>query len=216
MDNERIIEKIKGLLALGDKSRNCEDAEAQAAMLKAQELMAKYNISVEMTEEEKISYTHEVCDSKWNMGFRKPLARVIANNFRCTHYLRGSGGAIVFFGHANDARIAKEVFEFAYAFAMKEGNRCYNKCYQMGRETRGVFNSYVQGFIKGLEQKLGEQSMALMIVTPQDVKDEFQELSKNWKTSAGGMRNTGFDREAYSQGVTDGRTVMNGRRLDSK
>ena len=86
----------------------------------------------------------------------------------------------------------------------------------MGRETRGVFNSYVQGFIKGLEQKLGEQSMALMIVTPQDVKADFKELYKNWKTSAGGMRNTGFDSEAYSQGVTDGRTVMNGRRLDSK
>lgn len=215
MNNEKIIEKIKGLLALGDKSRNCEEAEAEAALLKAHELMAKYNISVEITEQEKISYTHEVCESKWNMGFRKPLARIIANNFRCEYYLRGSGGAVVFFGHSTDARIAREVFEFAYSFAMKEGNRCYNKNYQMGRDTRGVFNSYVRGFLKGLEQKLGEQSTALMVITPPDVKDEFQDLSKNWKTSSGGMRDTGFDRDAYSQGVTDGRTVLNGRRLES-
>lgn len=215
MNNEKIIEKIKGLLALGDKSRNCEETEAEAALLKAHELMAKYNVTVEITEEEKISYVHEVCESKWNMGFRKPLARIIANNFRCEYYLRGSGGSIVFFGHSTDARIAREAFEFAYSFAMKEGNRCYNKNYQMGRPTQGVFNSYVRGFLKGLEQKLGEQSTALMVVTPPDVKDEFKDLSKGWKSSAGGMRNTGFDREAYSQGVTDGRTVLNGRRLDS-
>lgn len=215
MDNARIIEKIKGLLALGDKARNCEEAEAEAALLKAHQLMAKYNISVEMTEEEKTSYVHEECESKWNMGFRKPLAVIIANNFRCETYLQGSGGSVVFFGHSTDARIAREAFEFAYSFAMKEGNRCYNKNYQMGRPTRGVFNSYVRGFLKGLQQKLGEQSAALMVVTPPDVKSEFQELSKDFRTGSGGIRDTGFDRDAYSQGVSDGRTVMNGRRLNS-
>lgn len=215
MDNEKIIEKIKGLLALGDKSRNCEETEAEAALLKAHELMAKYNVSVEITEEEKISYVHEVCESKWNMGFRKPLARIIADNFRCECYLKGSGGSVVFFGHSTDARIAREVFEFAYSFAMKEGNRCYNKNYQMGRNTRGVFNSYVKGFLKGIEQKLGEQSVALMVVTPPDVKDKYDELSKNFKNGSGGMRDTGFDRDAYSQGVIDGRTVLNGRKLEA-
>lgn len=210
-----MIEKIKGLLALGDKSRNCEEAEAEAALLKAHELMAKYNISVEVSEEEMVSYVHEVCESKWNMGFRKPLARIIANNFRCECYLKGSGGAVVFFGHSTDARIAKEVFEFAYSFAMKEGNRCYNKNYQMGRPTQGVFNSYVKGFLKGLEQKLGEQSVALMVVTPPDVKSEFEEMSKGFRKGSGGIRDTGFDSEAYSKGVSDGRTVLNGRRLDS-
>lgn len=215
MNNEKIIEKIKGLLALGDKSRNCEEAEAEAALLKAHELMAKYNISVEITEDEKISYVHEVCESKWNMGFRKPLSRIIADNFRCEVYLKGNGGSVVFFGHSTDARIAREAFEFAYSFAMKEGNRCYNKNYQMGRPTQGVFNSYVRGFLKGLKQKLGEQSTALMVITPADVKDQFAEMSKGFGQGSGGMRDTGFDREAYAQGVTDGRTVLNGRRLNS-
>lgn len=214
--NEKIIQKIKGLLALGDASRNCEEAEAQAAMLKAHELMAKYNITIEETADEQVSYVHEECTSKWNMGFRKPLANIIAQNFRCEVYLRGNGGSVVFFGHSTDARIAKEVFEFAYSFALKEGNRCYNKCYQMGRETKGVFNSYVRGFLAGLKQKLGEQSRALIVVTPKDVKDKFADMSKSFKEGSGGIRDTGFDYDAYSQGVTDGRTVMNGRQLTSK
>lgn len=213
MDNDRIIERIKGLLALGDKSRNASEAEAEAALLKAQELMAKYNVSVELTEDEKISYSHETCESKWNMGFRKPLSVIIANNFRCETYIHG--GSIVFFGHSTDARIAREAFEFAYTFAMKEGNRCYNKNYQMGRPTQGVFNSYVKGFLRGLKDKLGEQSTALMIVTPPDVKSEFEEFSKDFRSASGGMRNTGFDPDAYKQGIADGRTVMNGRRLEN-
>lgn len=216
MDNkEKIVEKIKKLLALADKSRNMAEAEAEAALLKAHELMAKYNVSVEITEEEKISYVHETCESKWNMGFRKPLAVIIAQNFRCETYLLGSGGSVVFFGHETDARIAREVFEFAYDFALKEGNRCYNKNYQMGRNTQGVFNSYVRGFLQGLKEKLGEQSTALMVVTPPDVKQEFEEMSKDFRKSSGGMRNTGFDSNAYRQGVQDGKTVMNGRRLES-
>lgn len=213
MDNTQVLEKVKRLLALSDKTKNESEAEAEAALLKAHELMAKYDITMDEASEDKIAYIHEECSSKWNMGFRKPLAVIIAQNFRCETYLRGSGGSVVFFGHATDARIAKEVFEFAYQFAMKEGNRIYNKNYQMGRPTQGVFNSYVRGFLTGLKQKLGEQSTALMVVTPPDVKSTFEDMSKEFKKSAGGMRQGDFDPDAYSQGIQDGKTVMNGRRL---
>lgn len=214
MDKTKIIEKIKCLLALGDKNRNNSESEANAAILKAQELMAKYGIEVETSEEENISYVHEVCKSKWNMGFRKPLSVVIARNFKCETYLTGNGGSVVFFGHEIDAKIAKETFEFAYNFAMKEGNRLYNKNYQMGRNTQGVFNSYVRGFISGLGQKLEEQSTALVVVTPPDVKDKFNEMSKNFKRSSGGIRDTEFNKEAYEQGVTDGKSILNRRRIE--
>lgn len=213
MENKDIIDKIKKLLELGDKEKNSSETEAESAMLKAQELMAKYEITLEMTEKSEISYNHEICDSKWNMGFRKPLAVVIANNFRCETYLKGRGGQVVFFGHAVDARIAREVFEFAYNFAMREGNRCYNKYYQMGKNTQGVFNSYTRGFIVGMERKLSEQSVALMVVKPADVKEKYEEMSKNFKRDSHGMRNNGFDPHAFNQGVQDGGTVLNGRQL---
>ena len=213
MDNKQVLEKIKKLLSLSDKSKNASESEAEAALLKAHELMAKYDIAMDEVSEEKVTYAHEVCLSKWNMGFRKPLAVIIAQNFRCETYLMGNGGSIVFFGHATDARIAKEVFEYAYQFAMREGNRIYNKNYQMGKPTRGVFNSYIRGFLMGLKTKLEEQSTALMVVTPPDVKEAFKNMTKDFKHSSGGIRKGYLDYDAYTQGVHDGKTVMNRRRL---
>ena len=214
MDKE-VLEKVKKLLALSDKSKNTSEAEAEAALLKAHELMAKYAITMDEVAEEKVTYAHEVCESKWNMGFRKPLAVIIAQNFRCETYLLGNGGSVVFFGHATDARIAKEVFEYTYQFAMRQGTRIYNKHYQMNKPTRGVFNSYVRGFLAGLKAKLEEQSAALMVVTPPDVKEAFKNMTKDFKHSSAGIRKGYLDYDAYAQGVHDGKTVMNGRRLEN-
>ena len=83
--------------------------------------MAKYDIEVEYSDEETIEYSKEICVHRYNAGYRVPLGQVISKNFRCRIMI--TGGSITFFGRANDARIAKEVFEYAYEFAMKEGNR---------------------------------------------------------------------------------------------
>lgn len=211
MVNEQVIEKIKKCLALANN--NPSEAEAQAALLQAQKLMAKYNVQVEMTEEEVLSYSQEMCVHRYDAAYRKPLAHVIADNFRCKYFLQGS--RIVFFGRDTDARIAKEAFEYAYEFAMKEGNKLENKAYAEYGSARGVHSSYTAGFIAGLKQALEAQCTALMIVTPQDVKDEFADMSKNWGTARGGFRlNNGLDRNAYNRGVQDGKTVMNGRRIE--
>lgn len=215
-DRTAIIERIKRLLALGDSNRNSSEEEAKSAMLKAHELMAKYDIKVEVSESEEIKYAHLYCESKWNMGFRKPLAVIISTNFRCETYLAGRGGSVVFFGRETDATIAKNVFEFAYDFALREGNKHYNRNYNMGLNTRGVFNSYIRGFLSGLKQKLDQQSTALMVITPTDVKEKFEDFSKDFKAGSGGIRDTGFDPYAYQAGVTDGKTVLNGRQLESK
>lgn len=216
MENKSdIIERIKRLLALGDKTRNNSEVEAEAAMLKAHELMAKYDITLDASEGDEIQYVHLCCDSKWNMGFRKPLAVIISKNFRCETYLESRGGRVIFFGHQADATIAKEVFEFAYDFAIKEGNKHYNRNYNMGLNTKGVFNSYIRGFLSGLKQKLDQQSTALMVITPADVKEKFEDFSKDFKQGSGGIRDTGFDASAYKAGVVDGKTVLNGRKLET-
>jgi len=209
---DKLIEKIKKILRLA--SNNPNEAEAAAALLKAQKLMAEYNISIDMTDTEQIAYSKEMCLHKWNMGFRKPLAAAIAPNFRCKFFLYGQN--VVFFGRAEDARIAREIFEYAYEFILKEGNRHYNKAYSMGKPTRGVFNSYASGFISGLKSKFEEQSTALMIVVPEDVKEKFDDMSKDWKVDKSRkMRYDSLDYKAYAQGYHDGQTLMNGRRLKS-
>lgn len=212
MTTEQAIEKIKKALALSQN--NPSDKEAKAALLMAQKLMAKYNVNVEMTEtEEVIAYSKEACVHRYDAAYRKPLAHVIADNFRCKFYLHGN--QVVFFGRDFDARVAKEAFEYAYEFAMKEGNRLENKAYAEHGTARGVHSSYTAGFIAGLKEALEAQCTALMIITPQDVKDEFAEMSKNWGQARGGFRlNGSFDGDAYRRGKHDGKTVLNGRRLE--
>ena len=82
-DKDVIIDKVKKLLNLADKDKNNSDAEAEAALLMAQKLMAEHDISIDETSADKIAYANEECKHKWNMGFRKLLAQILANNFRC-------------------------------------------------------------------------------------------------------------------------------------
>ena len=211
MTREQAIEKIKKCLALANDNPN--ENEAKAALLQAQKLMAKYNVQVETSEDETIAYSKEECVHRYDAAYRKPLAHVIADNFRCKFYLHGS--KVTFFGRDFDAKVAKEAFEYAYEFAMKEGNKLENKAYAEYGTARGVHSSYTAGFIAGLKEALEAQCTALMVVTPQDVKDEFAAMSAGWGQARGGFRlNSNFDADTYRRGQHDGRTVMNGRRVE--
>ena len=211
LTTEQAIEKIKNCLALANNNTN--EHEAKAALLMAQKLMAKYDVSVEMTEtEEVISYAQEKCVHRYDAAYRKPLAAVIARNFRCEFFYQGS--KVVFFGRAFDARVAREAFEYAYEFAMREGNKLERKAYEERGTARGVHSSYTAGFIVGLKEALEAQCTALMIVTPQDVKDEFADMSAGWKAARGGFKIRDVDVNAWRAGHHDGKTVMNGRRVE--
>lgn len=212
MTKEQAIEKIKKCLELANDKAN--ESEAKAALLMAQKLMAKYNVNVDVSEcGEKVTYANEICKHRYNAAYRKPLAKVIADNFRCKMFLHRS--YVTFFGRDFDARIAKEAFEYAYEFAMKEGNKLENKAYAKYGTARGVHNSYTAGFIAGLKEALEAQCTALMIVTPQDVEDAFTAMTEGWKPAKGRFKvGSNFNESAYRQGQQDGRTVMNGRRID--
>ena len=211
MTKEQAIEKIKKCLELANDKGN--ENEAKAALLMAQKLMAKYNVNVEASNgEEQIAYASETCVHRYNAAYRKPLAHVIAENFRCEMYMTGQN--ITFFGRDFDAKVARDAFEYAYEFAMKEGNKLENKAYAEYGTAKGVHSSYTAGFIEGLKEALEAQCTALMIVTPQDVKDEYASMSKGWGKARGGFRlGNNFNDDAYDRGQQDGRTVMNGRRI---
>jgi hypothetical protein len=210
--NVKIIDKIKKLLALGDHNPN--ENEAQAAILKAHALMAAHGISAVSTDED-ISYSTEKCEHKGDRKFRRNLAAIIAPNFRCHNYL--SGGRVTFFGRSNDAKIAKEAFEYAYAYAYRESNRLYAEYRRSGQDARGIVNSYAIGFVHGLKEKLDAQSVALMVITPPDVEDEYKALSKKigMRMRRSNLSTSRTNRAVYNRGLADGRTVMNGRKLES-
>ena len=210
--NSAVIDKIKKLLSLGENNPN--ENEAQAAILKAHELMAKHGIDAVNISDQDISYSTESCQHKGDRKFRRNLASIIAPNFRCHYYL--SGGIVTFFGRTNDARIAKEVFEYAYAFAYKESNRLYAEYRKRGLNAHGIVNSYAIGFVRGLMEKLGAQSTALMVITPPDVHSEYEDVKKKLglRTSRSRLATSRGNRLVYDRGLADGRAVMNGRRME--
>lgn len=207
-NTDKIVDKIRKLLALAEDGANT--AEGEAAMLKAQKMMAEYGVSVEGGNTPE-AHTYKIvrCETPGDKGFRISLCAIIANNFRCRALIQNK--VICFLGHSEDADICKAVFEFAYKFAKKNGDREVARARKEHRNTKCVFNSYATGFLAGLKQKLGEQSTALMIVVPQDVKDEFDRQFPSAKTYKGGMQRQHFDYDSYAAGFIDGKRVLNER-----
>lgn len=117
-DNEnKVIDKIEKLLALSSSSN---ENEARAAMMKAQELMAKYEIKREQLKDREQEERRIVNFS--SVSFRDEwihmVSGVIAENFRCRRIAVsrvGSGGAfrIRFYGYEEDAEICINIFNYA-------------------------------------------------------------------------------------------------------
>lgn len=217
---EKMIQVVKKLLALSQNNPSQE--EAISAALKAQELMAKYNIEehqvlekveCETIEESIFNFKGTIndCDNhKWKLQ----LARIIADNFKCEVYCSGSH-IIRFYGYKQDSMVAKEVFGSMYVIGDKLGRRYKEQIKKETGTTKGVYNSFILGFLKGIKEALDKQCTALMIVTPKEVKDSFAEMSKSFtKTLNANVTTKGrFNSDAFQSGVYEGRNAAQARQL---
>lgn len=212
MANEKIIKKVKNLLDLANN--NPSENEAIAAALKAQELMAKYNIdSSEINGEDSKEFFH----AKYIIGaghemkkWKVKLSAIIARNFRVKTYFSRQG--VVFYGYKKDAEIAVEVFKFLYEAGNKFSVRYYTKCKKEGKNTKGVMNAYLCGFCKGIEEALDKQCTALMIVVPKEVNESFEAMSAHWKHGTVHLKMS-TDQNAYNQGRTEGKEAAMSRSI---
>jgi len=214
MENEKVITQIKKLFELS--RNNPSEEEAKSAVLKAQELLAKYHIdyaeveNVDLDKKEEINEVAvDVPAKKWKYS----LAHTCADNFRCEFFMNGKH-RFVFYGHKTDATICAETFK--YLFNM--GNRLGNKLAREARDLRGyadnVYNSCVMGFLAGVRQALAEQSRALMVIVPEDVKEGFAECTKNFKTSHTSAVQA-YRGDAYERGRAHGYNAMKRNALEA-
>ena len=84
MTDKNIISKIEKLLALA--GNNPSETEAQAAMLKAQKLMAEHNLDLAQFKDkpqEKKEAIKDYVEGYHNTNWAISLAKVICDNFRC-------------------------------------------------------------------------------------------------------------------------------------
>jgi hypothetical protein len=223
MSNEKdsVISKIRKALAISQDGAN--DQECETALLMAQRLMAKHGIDmseVENVEDGKEVVHENITDRGRTPYWKKALAKVIADNFRCYTYNRTGGGKsrIVFLGTKSDVELAKELFEFAVNVLQQSVKKFLaEQKKERGDDYSGtgLRNDYILGFVDGLREKFLEQVKELSL-TPALVKDKevvSAHESMNFRRTSGSRIQRQFDRGAYQSGHSEGRSLSKNTKL---
>lgn len=217
---DSVIGKIQKALALANDN-NTQAEESDTAMLMAQRLMAKYNISmsdIEVEEEKKDVVEGDGTEYTRLQWWMKDLSSIIGENFRCYNYMRTSRGKrkIVFLGLEQDVQICKTVYDFALN-AIKFHSDKYVKSKGIKGDrghTIAVKNDYIAGYLEGLREKFREQveqeGWGLILVKDNEVIERFEDMGV--KNETGGTRSTGGDQEAREKGYQDGKKFSHGRK----
>lgn len=217
MDREKVMKRVQKLLNLATGNPN--ENEAQNALLKAQAYMAEHNISMkEVSDVEAPTIKKEVKESQTkyfkHAWYKKGLASLIANNFRCFHFYRHSGSgktSIVFFGLKEDAELAQTMYEFAVQAIEWNADQYVKEARKERyiRDATGVKNDYMKGFIRGLSEKfrnqVKEMSLALVLVKDEALVEAHKALKlRKGSASKGGV--SAGDSDAYEAGKQKGKS----------
>ena len=211
-DMNAIANKIQHLLNKTVEN-GATEAEAQAALLMAQKLMAKYNIELEQQTGSK-DFKCSLEETKVKPNPRNnSLGNIIANSFAVKGIIYN--GKWAFFGREANAKAAAEALKFIHK-TLEAGIRRVCAEHGLKSSERGAayyYNAYSLGFIRGLQETMAAQTKALCVVVPEDVNNKFNEKFPKLNTYRGKGMQYHHDREAYAQGQRDGRSAMDRRSL---
>lgn len=225
MANKNIIDRIKKLLALAKGNTNA--AEATAAALKAQKLIADYDVSkADLYEDEPEEIKELQNDNDINgQPWAKRLAGAIADNFRCRYFYRvitnqhwysnrphKVGEHIAFVGYETDAAAARVTFDRLYEIGNRLADAECRKARKERGTARGVRNSFLMGYVKGIRTELEKQSVALVLVRPKAVDDYTDEVVSGFSSDRSHVRNA-YSGSAYEKGQKAGRDSVRSARL---
>ena len=214
-EQEKIIEKIKKVLELS--KNNPFENEAQAAVLKAQELMAQYHIT--LAEVEDIQDIDEIVEESVEVGngkkWKYKLASAVAKNFRCRHFYYGKS-TVVFYGYETDAKIAAQTFTYLFKIGHNKALKERKAYKDRGEWTDGVYNSFCVGFVDGVKSALDKQCTALMVIVPKEVNEAYEERSAHFGTFSSSLRTSYYGAAARDKGYAAGRSAMESKAIESK
>lgn len=163
MDKEKLVRKVKKLYALGESPNQ---AEAEAAIQKAHELVTIYNIDQNDLKKKNKMIKKEIYVGKTIPFWLKCLANYIANHFYCYSFryaryeekiqsnYRRRNWYLVFVGTISNIEIAI----YTYNFLVSTGKRLsiINMEKFTGNKRREK-NSYLIGFSEGIRSVLNAQ-----------------------------------------------------------
>ncbi|MHC1749447.1 MAG: DUF2786 domain-containing protein [Cellulosilyticaceae bacterium] len=202
-----IVIKIKKLLALSESDNK---HEAESAMLKAQELLAKHNLQLDQIKEfEEQSVKKDATDITFTKAkWKGRLAKVIAANFKCEMYcMTYRVHQITFLGLEQDVAICKMMTEYAIEIIKQEVRKIARAYRNKGHSTKGIESDFALGFIDGLSKKFEEQKAknkewGLVLVIPKEVQDMYNDI----KFTRKGVKPPQYKghRDVYFDGVEAG------------
>ena len=211
----KMIETIKKLLRTSTDTAATEN-EARLAALKAQELMAKHGIELTDvdTGEEHDSISYDVFDSGTGNAWKYTLANIVAQNF-CCKFFTIDKRRICFYGYDKNTKVAQEVFRFLFNVGNKLADRYYMKCRYHNMETKGVKNSFLLGYVLGIQKVLDKQCRALLLITPKEVEESYKEFTstKDMKKSESTIKSS--ERKSYEEGFRRGTETANSRYIEN-
>lgn len=221
MTNEKIIEKIQKLLNTAN-DRGATENEAMIAAMKAQELMAKYDIQmtdVKCFDADGEEIVEDAIDTGSGNKWKHFLASIVARNFCVKNFWYGTN-ILIFYGYKKNTEIAKEVFKFLFESGNRFANRYYMNKYNAAKRNgtvcdKGIKNTYLIGFLRGISSVLDTQCTALMLVVPEKVENKYKERSENFKKTKRNIKQNG-DIETYNKGYSQGRATANSRNIECR
>ncbi|MFW6030461.1 MAG: DUF2786 domain-containing protein [Halanaerobiales bacterium] len=220
MDREKILEKIQKLLNMAD---DAGEHEAQAAMLRAQKLMAKHKIDMKEVEDADLSDVVDVFvfdNDKRHRNWKYILGMIIAENFSCKVFKRTRLGEsnMKVIGREDDVKIFQSIFEYADNYIEEKSLR-YAKRRQAfdGTKVAPIRNEWIIGFIDGLKRKFEEQKQNMEEETAIVLKADPEVIEKlkdyNLRKGSAFRMNTAGDGKAYNTGHREGKSMNFGKAI---
>lgn len=196
----KLEQQIIKLLELANKNTN--QAEVIAAAAKAQELMAKYNIKLQNISKKPANIVAEFAVNARGKSYRFALATILANNY----------------GYENNAKTVTKIYEWLWQAIHRMADSYQTKIWKQGNGVKGVYNSFVDGFLVGLKKELDKNCTALKITVAEEVNTEFDKFmaEKGAGTFKTKKRNAPVDTCAFLQGVAEGSTIMQRKQVEAK
>lgn len=221
-----VKEKIAKLLAL---STSPNESEAQAALLKARELMAKHKLRPEECQEKQdarvIVQTIGVECTKMTDTWALALGSIIGKRYCCKVFRHHAHGAkkveVGFVGLADDFEVCRKIYLYAYQCVKSRCERIQARERRQcgGTEIREMCNAYGWGFCYGLEeafqkQEREHQEWGLVLAVPQAVEDAMNSRNMSKPTPYGKANINGWRAKYVNAGYAEGKKFVPERQLE--
>lgn len=236
MSDEKVINRVKKLLALAVGGANANESES--ALLLAQRMMAENNIALEDVEGQAEApkpkvVRHYAAYAKGNSAlvwYAVDLARVISKNFRVDYVIGTSPQkskskaakekgdipqSIIFIGLSDDVMLAVEVYQFAFESIKHHADRYARKLYSKGHPMTGLRDAFTTGYLKGLREKFEEQVKANNWLAIISLHPAVIEYVNEMKTGSIVLTANKNQAASYLQGVAYEAGRQEGKRFDA-